>query len=217
MLLDLSYLSYPLPPDIQRLYEAGDFARMDRVIRLRLDDPRVPEALKARLRVQTELAYEILRAYPYTQAQMLEILQSHVKDFEEEELETLRDDGTLDWRYVNGEVRFKDNALSGLLKTRAEYAARATDPGVKNGAKESARQLHEIIAKMKANGGVHARFELHEQLTIRSDRLTPGETLRVHLPMPIVGAQVKSAALLRRVASRRVPRAGGRAAAHDLL
>ena len=49
MLLDLSYLSYPLPPDIQRLYEAGDFARMDRVIRLRLDDPRVPEALKARL------------------------------------------------------------------------------------------------------------------------------------------------------------------------
>ena len=39
MLLDLSYLSYPLPPDIQRLYEAGDFARMDRVIRLRLDDP----------------------------------------------------------------------------------------------------------------------------------------------------------------------------------
>ena len=131
MLLDLSYLSYPLPPDIQRLYEAGDFARMDRVIRLRLDDPRVPEALKARLRVQTELAYEILRAYPYTQAQMLEILKSHVKDFEEEELETLRDDGTLDWRYVNGEVRFKDNALSGLLKTRAEYAARATDPEVK--------------------------------------------------------------------------------------
>ena len=41
MILDLSYLSYPLPPDIQRLYEAGDFARMDRVIRLRLDDPRV--------------------------------------------------------------------------------------------------------------------------------------------------------------------------------
>ena len=38
MLLDLSYLSYPLPPDIQRLYEAGDFARMDRVIHLRLED-----------------------------------------------------------------------------------------------------------------------------------------------------------------------------------
>ena len=33
--------------------------------------------------------------------------------------DNLRDDGTLDWRYVNGAVRFKDNALSGLLKRRA--------------------------------------------------------------------------------------------------
>ena len=111
MLLDLSYLSYPLPPDIQRLYEAGDFARMDRVIRLRLDDPRVPEALKARLRVQTELAYEILRAYQYTQAQMLEILQSHVKDFEEEELETLRDDGTLQGYLLRSVYHASLNAL----------------------------------------------------------------------------------------------------------
>ena len=111
MLLDLSYLSYPLPPDIQRLYEAGDFARMDRVIRLRLDDPSVPEALKARLRVQTELAYEILRAYPYTQAQMLEILQSHVKDFEEEELETLRDDGTLQGYLLRSVYHASLNAL----------------------------------------------------------------------------------------------------------
>ena len=51
MLLDLSCLSYPLPPDVRRLYEAGDFGRMEQVIRRRLDDPCVPEALKARLRV----------------------------------------------------------------------------------------------------------------------------------------------------------------------
>ncbi|MFR6026654.1 MAG: hypothetical protein ACLUMK_09015 [Christensenellales bacterium] len=68
----------------------------------------------------------ILRAYPYTQAQMLKSSKARA-DFEEEELETLRDDGTLDWRYVNGEVRFKNNALSGL-RNAAEYAARATIP-----------------------------------------------------------------------------------------
>ena len=37
MLLDLSCLSYPLPPDVRRLYEAGDFGRMELVIRRRLD------------------------------------------------------------------------------------------------------------------------------------------------------------------------------------
>lgn len=121
-----------------RLYEAGDFDRMELVIRRRLDDPCVPEALKARLRVQMEMAYEIPRAYPYTRAQMLDILQKNVSGFAEEELETLRDDGTLDWRYVNGEVRFKNNALSALLKTRKEYAMRATDPAVMSGTKASA-------------------------------------------------------------------------------
>lgn len=89
MLLDLSCLSYPLPPDVRRLYEAGDFGRMELVIRRRLDDPCVPEALKARLRVQLEMAYEIPRAYPYTRAQMLDILQKNVSGFAEEELETL--------------------------------------------------------------------------------------------------------------------------------
>ena len=196
MLLDLSCLSYPLPPDVRRLYEAGDFGRMELVIRRRLDDPCVPEALKARLRVQLEMAYEIPRAYPYTRAQMLDILQKNVSGFAEEELETLRDDGTLDWRYVNGDVRFKNNALSALLKTRKEYAMRATDPAVMSGTKASAEQLSAMIAKMKANGGVRARFELHEELTVRSDRLMEGETLRIHLPMPIVGAQVKRAELL---------------------
>ena len=75
MLLDLSCLSYPLPPDIQRLYEAGNFERMEQVIRRRLDDPCVPEALKARLRMQLEMAYEIPRAYPYTRAQMRYMLK----------------------------------------------------------------------------------------------------------------------------------------------
>ena len=47
MLIDLSYLRYPLPPDVQRLFEAGEFAHMERVITKRLADPRTPEALKS--------------------------------------------------------------------------------------------------------------------------------------------------------------------------
>ena len=43
MLSDLSYLSYPLPPDVQRLFEAGELARMERVIALRLADLRTPQ------------------------------------------------------------------------------------------------------------------------------------------------------------------------------
>lgn len=86
-----------------------------------------------------------------------------------------------------------------------------------SGAKASTEQLSAMIAKMKANGGVRARFELHEELTVRSDRLTEGETLRIHLPMPIGRRTGEARRTAFRVAPRRVPCAGRRAAAHDLF
>lgn len=190
MLIDLEYLSYPLPPDVHRLFEAGDFARMARVIRQRMDDPRTPEALKRRMAYQLAIADDIPAAYPHTQKALLAMLQDAVRDFTEDELESLRDDGTLDWRYVDGEVRFKDNCVASLLKTRPAYAARAVQPAAKSGA------LGEVIARMKAQGGMRVRLSLRETMTIASDKLTPGETLRIHLPLPIVGAQVTRAQLL---------------------
>ncbi len=168
MTKNLSYLSYPLPPDIQRLFEAGDFDRMARVIRQRLEDPRVPKTLHERLRFQLIIAKEIPEYYRLTQADMLAILQENIKDFTEVELETLR----------------------------KEYALRAKDPEVQAAADARGQRLNAMITRMKEEGGMHVRFELHEEMTVKSDRLTPGETLRIHLPLPVVGAQVKSAALL---------------------
>lgn len=213
MTKDLSYLSYPLPPDIQRLFEAGDFDRMARVIRQRLEDPRVPKTLHERLRFQLIIAKEIPEYYRLTQADMLAILQENINDFTEDELEALRDDGTLDWRYINGEVHFRNNCLDALLKVRKEYALRAKDPEVQAAADARGQRLNAMITRMKEEGGMHVRFELHEEMTVKSDRLTPGETLRIHLPLPVVGAQVKSAALL----STSIYRARGRAAAHGLF
>ncbi|MBP3655668.1 MAG: transglutaminase domain-containing protein [Clostridia bacterium] len=196
MLSDLAYLSYPLPPDIQRLFEAGDFARMNRIIDARIAAPETPQCLKDRLRFQQAVAAEIPRAYPYTQAQLLAMLRRQVRDFSEDELEALRDDGTLDWRYVDGEVRFKDNCIDSMLKTRAAYAARALNPQVRAGAAQRSRALDAVIAGMKAKGCGRLRFTLREQITVSSPRLTPGETLRVHLPLPVVHAQVAGAQLL---------------------
>lgn len=196
MLSDLSYLSYPLPPDVQRLFEAGDYARMERVIAQRLIDPHTPRALRERLRFQLTIAQELPAAYPYTQAALLSELKARIRDFTEEELDALRDDGTLDWRYIGGEVRFKDNCISSLLKTRPQYASRALDPEVVAGAKRRGDALDAVIARMKEKGGLRARFEVHEEMTVSSDSLVPGETLRIHLPLPVVGAQVAGAALL---------------------
>ena len=111
MTKNLSYLSYPLPPDIQRLFEAGDFDRMARVIRQRLEDPRVPKTLHERLRFQLIIAKEIPEYYRLTQADMLAILQENINDFTEDELEALRDDGTLQGYLLRSVYHASLNAL----------------------------------------------------------------------------------------------------------
>ena len=87
MLIDLSYLRYPLPPDVQRLFEAGEFSRMERVIAARLADSRTPETLKKRLTFQLAIAREIPASYPLTRSALLAQLQGAVRDFMPEELE----------------------------------------------------------------------------------------------------------------------------------
>lgn len=196
MLIDLSYLRYPLPPDVQRLFEAGEFARMERVIAIRLADPRTPETLKKRLTFQLAIAREIPASYPLTRSELLRKLQAAVRDFLPEELESLRDDGTLDWRYVEGELRFKDNCVSNLLNTRPEFAQRAIDQAAVAASLAERAELNAMVTRMKRNGHARARFTLHEEMTVDSTRLTPGEMLHIHLPLPVVGAQVVDAELL---------------------
>ena len=54
MVKDLTYLSYPLPEDVERLVYSGDLSRARRVIDRRLADPKVPECLKERLRFELQ-------------------------------------------------------------------------------------------------------------------------------------------------------------------
>ena len=70
----------------------------------------------------------------------------------------LRDDGTLDWRYVEGEVRFRDNCLSNLLKTRPEFAQRAIDQTSIAASLAERAELDAMITRMKRKGHARARF-----------------------------------------------------------
>ncbi len=196
MLSNLEFLNYPLPPDIRRLSEAGDFARMEKVIAQRLDDPCVPQCLRDRLRFEREIARLTPRYYPYTKEELMQRLEKLIPDITGEEIEQLRDDGTLDWRYIDGAVCYRGNCISNLLKTRKEYAARATGLDKKDDETAPYGTLDEVIARQKAKGHLHAKFEVHEEMKVESDALTPSETLRIHLPLPVVYAQVKSAKLL---------------------
>ena len=128
MLTDLTYLAYPLPEDIERLVYTGDLSRALRVIEMRLANDKVPQALKNRLRFEERIIREIPLSYNVSEGEMLVQLQSAFRDFTKEDMERLRDEGTLDWVMIDGSVFYKDNALSSAVKTRPDLHARLLDP-----------------------------------------------------------------------------------------
>ena len=188
----LDYLSYPLPGDVRRAVTAGDLPFAERLIARRLSDEHVPEGLKARLRFELRILRELPEAYPLTEEETLRLFRESVPDFTAEELQAYREDGTCDWIYLNGAVRYHEDCVATALRTRRELQARRTD------APDPARQetieclRDRMMEKMKREGHAAVRFRLRTTMTVDPEAERPGETIRVHMPLPVTDAQCRA-------------------------
>lgn len=189
MVKNMDYLAYPLPEDIQRLVSGGDLQRANRVIEKRLADAKVPECLKERLRFEQRIIDQIPRSYTVTEDEMLKLLSDAITDFTREEMEDLRDEGTLDWVYLNGSVMYKDNAFANAVKSKPALHSRLKDPSLLDDSTENARMICEQMAKMKANGHSKMRFTLRTSVEVKEEAQRPGQRIRVHLPLPLKSGQ----------------------------
>ncbi len=189
MVTNLDYIAYPLPEDIERLVLGGDLARARRVIDTRIASAKTPDCLRERLEFEKKILDEIPRTYALSEADLLQGLQARYEGFTREEMERLRDEGTLDWVYVEGCVLYKNNALDNVLKTRPELNPRLKDPALLADSDKNAKMLDEMIARMKRDGHAHLRFRVRAELTIDEHAQRPGKRIRVHLPLPLKDGQ----------------------------
>lgn len=189
MVTNLDYIAYPLPEDIERLVLGGDLARARRVIDARIASAKTPDCLRQRLEFEKKILDEIPRTYALSEEDLLQGLQARYEGFTREEMERLRDEGTLDWVYVEGRVLYKNNALDNVLKTRPELNARLKDPALLADSDKNAKMLDEMIARMKRDGHAHLRFRVRAELTIDEHAQRPGKRIRVHLPLPLKDGQ----------------------------
>lgn len=186
---NLDFLVCPLPEDIARLSHVGDVARLRKVVALRMADPKVPQILKDRLRYELIMVQDRLREYVLTPKQTLELLTQKVAGVTAEEMETFRDQGTLDWAYVEGQVRYKDDCVASLIKSRPDLRPRILDQEALVSRQENFDALDGIIARMKEQGGLKLHMHMRTTLTIKPEAQRPGERIRVWLPLPVRDAQ----------------------------
>jgi hypothetical protein len=195
MYSDLSYLSVSLPEDIEKLKWSGDFESELRVIDKRLQTD-LPIAMKRRLEMEKEIVKVLPMDYPYTREEALRAADDAIRDFSAAEFDEWKDQGAIDWLMVNGEVRYKDDFVANLIKTRPVITARVKDPQSAQGKKKNFALLDETIASMKKKGSLSYHIRIRSVLTVDPDSVREGEPITVHLPLPVAGAQAKNIKIL---------------------
>ena len=191
----LPYLSVDLPEDIAKLKGCGQFNRAIRAIDKRLKRD-LPEALRRRLELEKEILALIPANYTHSFDETLALMSQTFKDFDASEMEELWELDAADWYFIDGELRFRADIAANLAKVRPAYAARLKNPEELKDREGNIALLDETIAKMKEKGSLAYRIRIRSTLTIASEAVRPGETVKVHLPIPIEYAQVKNFRLI---------------------
>lgn len=193
---DLQYLAVGLPEDIQKLKWGGDFERAERVIQMRLQKE-LPEALRARLELERWILKRLPAEYVYTQEQAFEEFDKTFQGAAREELEQLQDEGAIEWIFVKGQVRYKDDFVENLLKTRKELWSRLKDPSRVEGRIQGALLLDRTVREMKEKGGLAYRMHIRACLRVEEEAKRPGALIRVHLPLPVETEQARTVKVLK--------------------
>ena len=185
MYTDPEVLFYDLPEDIQRAKLAGDFDRMETLLKARLASPRVSPMLKERLEFEYIRLTRMLRRYPYDRTGAMERMKKRVSDFTEEELDRMEEDGCVDFIYIGGEKRYVSSFSGTLIKMSDDLAHRE----VKAPEEDDGVDLDAFIRDIKTNGSAAYRFGIRSSLKIEDEAFEPGRTYTVHIPVPAACAQ----------------------------
>lgn len=192
---NLAALTAPLPEDIEKLKWHGDFNRALRLIEARLKKD-LPEMMKERLRLEREIISRLPLQYPYTTEQAMELAAEKVGEFTAEELEKLIDDNAVDWLFIEGERRIKDDFFDNLVKTRADIRERVYDKSLLEDGIQEGILRDKTVKKMKESGGLAYYFHIKTTMKIRQDAVEQGKKVRVYLPIPLEYSQVRNFRLL---------------------
>lgn len=187
-----------LPEDILRRKLNGDFEGAVALIDRRLGE-KLPEPVRACYTAQRELILRLPADYPFTFDAALEKVREHVPDFTAAELRAYIDQGRIDWIFVRGEMRLVRSFYGTLCKVYPDFAARLTGTeGAQHRESSGAREqmLNRVMEKMKRSGAMTLYTRVRAELRVRDECFRPGETLRVHLPVPAACIQQSDIRLL---------------------
>jgi len=183
---NFKYLQMGLSDDILHRKEYGDFKGAILLIDKRLKEGNQPLPIRKSLLVQREIMMRLPENYPYTKEEAIKKVQEHIPEFTEAEFKEREENGEIEWIYIDGIPHYFDRFYESLIKTDQAFAARAKAKveGAGLGDKSKENPLEIQIRRMQEKGSVSNRITIRASLKVKEEYFKPGETFKVHLPIP---------------------------------
>ncbi|GMG67058.1 transglutaminase domain-containing protein [Tetragenococcus halophilus] len=194
---DISYLSVPLPDDITRAKENGDFTLAEELIHQKLHFDKTSQTVKRRL--EGELA--VLTAlkedqFPYNQQEAQKMLEEAFINVKPEETKELIRTNNVEWIYKKGQVYFHRRFVENLVKTRRDYYQRYRYEEENSIDNERQTELDDNIREMKKHGSRRAKIRLKQSIAPKMPISAQEAPFLAHLPLPRNNNHIKHSEIL---------------------
>ncbi|EOH98753.1 transglutaminase [Enterococcus haemoperoxidus ATCC BAA-382] len=197
MYYDLKYMSVPLPEDIVKLKNYGDFDGAGKLIEHLLSNE-LPQALRKRLEIEQDIIRIVgINEYPFDFVEANKMMKETFKDYQEQELTELKETGKVDWLYIDGKIHFQRRFLMNLIKTQADYEARLIVKEDNEVDRLRKQELTQNVQIMKEQGGRKVKIHLKTSIQVKKEYERPGEIVKVYLPIPKDCKQVSDIQILK--------------------
>lgn len=177
-------LSLGVPPEVERLYQAGNFEAANARIDVLLNAGRLPGPAKDALLALRQIMRRIPDHYNLDRDAAVALLQKEIPGFAPSEFDALVEADRVDWRYVGGKRYYLDR-FAEALRLYPDMQARGMAPSPDTGV------LDKVLAAMHAHGGAGARITV--RASVGPDpalaAADPDAELLAWLPIPAACAE----------------------------
>lgn len=181
-----------LPEDVEKYVYYGDFQKAEKLIDIYLER-NVGQILKDRLLYEKEIIKRLKKDYIYSYDEALEMAKKAIKDFDEKELEWMKDERYADWIYIDGKIKFHKNFLETILKTCLEIESRLYEKEEKD---EKTNLLQNTVEDIIEKGEKSYFIHIKTGIKLKKDSSKIGETIKVYLPIPKEAQQIRNIKIL---------------------
>lgn len=192
---NIKYLRVPIPEDILRLENYGDFNNALDIIDARLKG-NIPQALRERLELEKIRIDRFRREYVYSYDEALSIMQKEIVDFKADELDKLKVEGYADWAFVYGSIKFHRRFFENIIKTYPEIAGRLIN-NKEDFSINKDKLLDDTINEIIEKG--HKRYYIHIKAKVKLKKAASekGEIVKAYIPVPLLCQQVKKVNIIK--------------------